>query len=238
MNLRNYSNGTLAFNYLREQLESSGIIVMQNGVVGANNYRKLNIDEFRGFLLYDDIAPIIFINNNDSLTGKIFTLIHEYIHFLLEEDDIFVEEDLTSEDNKEQIINRITAEYLIPTSHVEELWDNSKDLKEQIEDLSKNFHVSMIALAIKLKDMNKIDQRSVNEIKQYTQVRWENRSPKTSGGGNYYYTTKSRYGDSFLSTVIQGAESGDISYTHAFKLLDNSVKAYDYFKEEYMSHGV
>lgn len=234
---RNYSNGTLAFNYLREQLESSGITVMQNGVVGANNYRKLDIDEFRGFLLYDDIAPIIFINNNDSLTGKIFTLIHEYIHFLLEEDDIFIEEDLTSEKKEEQIINGITAEFLIPTSHVEELWDNSKDLKEQIEDLSKNFHVSMIALAIKLKDMNKIDQRAVNQIKQYTQVRWENRSPKAGGGGNYYYTTKSRYGDSFLSTVIQGAESGDISYTHAFKLLDNSVKAYDYFKEEYMSYG-
>lgn len=226
-----------AFNYLRRKLEDSGIIVMQNGVVGANNYRKLDIDEFRGFLLYDDIAPIIFINNNDSLTGKIFTLIHEYIHFLLEEDDIFIEKDLTSEKKEEQFINSITAEFLIPTSHVEELWDDSKDSKEQIEDLSKSFHVSMIALAIKLKDMCKIDQGAVNRVKQYTQLRWEKRSIRSSGGGNYYNTTKSRYGDSFLSTVIQGAESGNISYTHAFKLLDNSVKAYDYFKEEYMSYG-
>ena len=235
---RNYSNGTLAFNYLRDQLESNGITVMQNGVVGANNYRKLDIDEFRGFLLYDDIAPIIFINNNDSLTGKVFTLIHEHIHFLLGEDDIFVEEDLTSENKKEQLINRITAEFLMPTYHVEELWDDSKNLKEQIENLSKSFHVSMIALAIKLKDMGKINQRAVDEIKQYTKIRWENSKKGTGGGGNYYYTTKSRFGDNFLSTVIQGAESGDISYTHAFKLLDNSVKAYDYFKEEFMSYGV
>lgn len=234
---RDCNNTTTAFNYLRGKLEDSGIIVMQNGVVGANNYRKLDIDEFRGFLLYDDVAPIIFINNNDSLTGKIFTLIHEYIHFLLEEDDIFIKEDLTSEKEEEQFINKVTAEFLIPKSHVEELWDESKDFKEQIEDLSKSFHVSMIALAIKLKEMEKIDQEAVIRVKQYTQARWEKRSSGTSSGGNYYHTTKSRYGDSFISTVIQGAESGNISYTHAFKLLDNSVKAYDYFKEEYMSYG-
>ena len=32
-------------------------------------------------------------------TGKIFTLIHEYIHFLLQEDDIFVDIDKTIENN-------------------------------------------------------------------------------------------------------------------------------------------
>ncbi len=141
---RDCNNSTSAFSYLRDKLEDGGIIVMQNGVVGANNYRKLDIDEFRGFLLYDDIAPIIFTNNNDSLTGKIFTLIHEYIHFLLEEDDIFIKEDLISEKKEEQFINKVTAEFLIPTSHVEELWDNSKNFKEQIEDLSKSFHEKLM----------------------------------------------------------------------------------------------
>lgn len=234
---REHSNNRTAFNYLREKLEISGITVMQNGVVGANNYRKLDINEFRGFLLYDDIAPIIFINSNDSINGKIFTLVHEYIHFLLGEEDVFIEEDLTSDKKEEQIINRITAEFLVPTSHVEELWNQSKNLKEQIEGLSKKFHVSMIALSIKLKDMNKINQGTVNEIKQYTKIRLENKSKEAGGGGNYYNTTRSRLGDSFLSTVIQGAESGDIAYTQAFKLLDNSVKTYDYFKEEFMRYG-
>lgn len=233
---REYNTNRLAFNYLREKLESNGITVMQNGVVGSNNYRKLNIDEFRGFLLYDDIAPIIFINSNDSFSGKIFTLVHEYIHFLLQEDDIFIDEDIVSGNKNEQFINKITAEFLIPKSHVIDLWDSSINLKEQIEDLSKMFHVSIIALAIKLKDMNKIDQKAVNEIKQYTKTRWEN-NKEAGSGGNYYNTTRSRLGDSFLSTVIQGAESGDISYTQAFKLLDNSVKTYDYFKEEFMRYG-
>jgi hypothetical protein len=85
-----------AFKYLRQKLEDKGIIVMQSGVVGSNNRRKLNVNEFRGFLLYDDITPLIFINSRDSKAGKIFTLIHEYIHFLLQEDDIFIDEELRS----------------------------------------------------------------------------------------------------------------------------------------------
>lgn len=235
---KEYKNSKEAFDYLRERLEASGITVMQNGVVGSNNYRKLNIDEFRGFLLYDEIAPIIFINNNDSPTGKVFTLIHEYVHFLLQEDDILIEDDMMIENSNEKKINKITAEFLIPASHIEKLWNDSEQEIKQIEKLSRLFHVSIIALAIKLKDMKKIDQKLVNEVKQYTKTTWENSNVRTGGGGNYYYTSRSRFGDSFLSTVIQGAESGDISYTHAFKLLDNSVKAYDYFKEEFMSYGI
>ena len=233
---KKYKNNKEAFDYLRERLETSGITVMQNGVVCSNNYRKLNIDEFRGFLLYDELAPIIFINNNDSPTGKVFTLIHEYVHFLLQEDDILIEDDIIIESSNEKKI--IAAEFLIPASHIEKLWNDSELEIKQIEELSELFHVSIIALAIKLKDMKKIDQKLVNEVKQYTNIRWENSNVKTGGGGIYYYTSRSRFGDSFLSTVIQGAKSGDITYTHAFKLLDNSVKAYDYFKEEFMSYGI
>ena len=234
---KEYRDTRTAFNYLREKLEASGITVMQSGVVGSNNNRTLNIDEFRGFLLYDDIAPIIFINSNDSMNGKIFTLIHEYIHFLLQKDDIFIEDDMVSENKDEQFINRITAEFLIPKDHIEDAWDYNIDLIKQMQDLSKRFHVSIVALAIKLKDLNKINQKMVNEIKKYTESMWENNNKSTGGGGDYYKTTKSRLGNSFLSTVIQSSESGDISYTDAFKLLDNSVKAYDYFKEEFKRYG-
>lgn len=234
---KKHKDNVSAFKYLREKLEKKGITVMQNGVVGSNNHRKLNVKEFRGFLLYDDIAPIIFINSNDSVTGKIFTLIHEYIHFLLEEDDIFIDEETELKSGNEKKINEIAAEFLMPASHIEELWDDNILQTEQIEYLSKLFHVSAIACAIKLKSMKKIDRKLVNEIMQNTKIRLEDRE-EARGGGNYYYTSRSRFGDSFLSSVIQGAESGDISYTQAFKLLDDSVKAYDYFKEEFMNYGI
>ncbi len=234
---KEHNNNRDAFNYLRNVLEISGITVMQNGIVGSNTRRKLDIDEFRGFLLYDEIAPIIFINSNDSQTGKIFTLIHEYTHFLFQEDDVLIEADLAAGANNEKNINEVTAEFLIPTSHLEELWDNNKMNLKQIEELSGLFHVSMIALAIKLRAMKKISQNLVSEVQQYTKSMWNNRSKITGGHPSYYNVSKSRLGSSFMATVIQGAESGDISYTHAFKLLDNSVKVYDHFKKEFLGYG-
>lgn len=233
---KEHRDNSSAFKYLRKKLEDKGIIVMQSGVVGSNNRRKFNVKEFRGFLLYDDFAPLIFINNRDSATGKIFTLIHEYIHFLLQEDDIFVDVDKTIENNDEKEINKITAEFLTPASHIEELWDNSKPEIEQIEELSRLFHTSRLAVAIKLKNIGKIPQHVVNKIRQETEMDVRGGDSETSGG-NYYYTNRSRFGDSFLRAVIQGAESGDISYTYAFDLLGGSAKTYDYFKEEFMSYG-
>ena len=47
-------------------LEGVGVLVMRSGVVGASNTRKLSTREFRGFSLYDDIAPLIFVNVADE----------------------------------------------------------------------------------------------------------------------------------------------------------------------------
>ncbi len=37
--------------FLEKKLEEAGVLVMQNGVVGMNNYRRLDINEFRAFML-------------------------------------------------------------------------------------------------------------------------------------------------------------------------------------------
>ncbi len=224
-----------AYKHLREKLENGGITVMQNGVVGTNSHRKLDIEEFRGFLLNDEIAPFIFINNNDSAAGKIFTLVHEYIHFLLGEDDILVEEDFEHKVINEQKINKITAEFLMPTSHMADLWDDGDMGMKQIEKLSDLFHVSQFALALKLRDMGKIDQQLLNQIRQQTHIRVKKKI-KAGEQRDYYNTSRSRFGDNFISTVIMSAESGDITFTHAFKLLDNAVKLYDHCKQKFMIH--
>lgn len=231
---QDYSNVRLAFNYLREKIENAGIIVMQSGIVGTNTHRNLNVREFRGFLLYDDIAPLIFINSKDSLNGKIFTLIHEYIHFLLQEDDIFIDE--YHYDNKdEKKINMIAAEFLVPASHINELWNTDKDEIEQIEVFSRLFHVSKTVVAIKLSDMSLIGQQIVDIVKR-NEMAWKNKNSESTGG-DFYKTNKSRYSNSFAKSVIQGAESGDISYTYAFSLFDGSAKTYNYFKEGVTYYG-
>ncbi|NLW41212.1 MAG: ImmA/IrrE family metallo-endopeptidase, partial [Tissierellia bacterium] len=149
-----FKDNRIAYNFLRDKIENKGMLVMQSGIVGTNTHRKLDINEFRGFMLYDDLAPLIFINTNDSQAGKIFTLIHEYIHILLREDDVFFDADL---DNKlEKEVNSITAEFLMPKSHIETLWDEDDKSLNQIEKISKVFNVSKLSLAIRLRELGLI----------------------------------------------------------------------------------
>src|SRR5690606_9495210 len=69
-----------AQNYLIETIEDKGIITVFNGVVENNGYRKIPVDECRGFVLVDDIAPFMFINNADSKSAQMFTIVHELAH--------------------------------------------------------------------------------------------------------------------------------------------------------------
>src|ERR1035437_1215016 len=50
-----------AFNTLWLNAEQAGVIVVCNGVVGNNTSRILDVEEFRGFVLPDSLAPLIFI---------------------------------------------------------------------------------------------------------------------------------------------------------------------------------
>lgn len=107
-----------SYNYLKQITSDHGIMVMQNGVVKNNNYRKLNLNEFRAFTMIDEYAPLIFINNNDTMNGKTFSLLHELVHIFIGQNS-FYNENIPTRKNKyknedEIFSNAIAAEILLP----------------------------------------------------------------------------------------------------------------------------
>ena len=139
------SNVRDAFNTIRQYVSRVGVIVMQSGIVGNNSYRQLDLDEFRAFALYDDFAPIIFINSKDALTARAFSVLHEFVHLCLGYDDLFqVKEYELKVKPHEVFCNRIAAELFVPKDLFVNTWVNAPatDVHERIPYVASRFRSS------------------------------------------------------------------------------------------------
>jgi Zn-dependent peptidase ImmA (M78 family) len=204
--------------FLVSQIERAGVLVFINGVVGNSTKRKLDPEEFRGFVLCDEIAPLIFVNATDSKAAQVFTLAHELAHLWLGSDALVnLPEMQPGSDESEKFCNRVAAEFLVPQSKLQAAWASYKNEDRRFEKLSKLFKASPVAIARRAKDLRLISADEFFRFyEDYQAKAVQIRREQT--GGDFYKTQKSRLGNRFGRAVIAATKMGRLSYQDAYEL--------------------
>lgn len=199
--------------------EKLGIFVFANGIVGNNTHRPLNSKEFRGFVLVDEYAPLIFINKKDSKAAQNFTIMHEVAHIWLGKSAAFDLRNLQpANDPVERLCDQIAAEILVPAQEIKRLW-NSERLVD-FETLAKHFKCSQIVAARRLLDLGLINQVLFSKFYQdYIAQEFEDNA-SDDGGGTFWNNTSSRVGLLFSKVVERAVKENKLLYREAFKLTD------------------
>ena len=213
-------NFTEMLRFLRDTIESFGILVFSSGIVGSDTHRTLDPAEFRGFALADQYAPAIFVNGADTKAAQIFTLIHEVVHLWLGSSglsDVSLEPDAQS---TEVWCNKVAAEFLVPFSELQKQRRSEMALDKEIQALAKYFKVSTLVILRRLYDAGNIQYSVYHDTynKELERVLgFEIRGG--SSGGDYYNSTLVRTGHRFAKAILSSAWEGRTPFTEAMRLL-------------------
>jgi Zn-dependent peptidase ImmA (M78 family) len=200
------------------QADDLGVLVMVSGIVGSSTRRRLDPDEFRGFALADDLAPVVFINGADSKAAQMFTLAHELAHIWLGESALSdVEPVSTTSDEIEDWCNRVAAELLVPLSALRQQYRPGADLQDETTRLARWFKVSTLVILRRIHDAGGITERQLwaayrSEIERLQDV-------SRSSGGNFYLSQAARVSKRFARAIVVSTWEGQSSFTEAFRLL-------------------
>lgn len=211
---------TDALRQLVGKAEDAGVLVMASGVVGNNSHRKLDVEEFRGFALADDLAPLVFINGADSKAAQMFTLAHELAHLWLGESGISdPEAGRLAEPGIERWCNAVAAEFLMPMALLRQDYHRGVPISDEIQRLARRFKVSTLVALRRLFDAGFIDEPTLWQSYHEELARVRTLDPGGSGGGDFYRTLGARTGKRFARAVLSSTLEGQTLFQDAFRML-------------------
>jgi Zn-dependent peptidase ImmA (M78 family) len=219
-----------ALEHLIKHIENKGIITIFNGVVENNGHRKIPVDECRGFVLVDSMAPFMFINNADYKSAQIFTIVHELAHIWTGHSAGFDFRKLQPADNPiELLCDKVAAEFLVPEVTFNEVWRNNPNIKYA----AKYFKVSEIVIARRALDTGKISKNDFFAFYEEYSNREFARKENQGDGGNFYATTRKRLSITFASHINNAVKSGNLLYRDAYKLTSLKGDTFQTFFSKY-----
>lgn len=233
---KEYKDVTKAFNYIRRKMEEKRITVVVAGKIDDNTHKILNVDEFRAFALYDDYAPLIFINAQDAPSGRLFSLVHEFVHILRGEADIVGEAHFFEEAK----CNGVAIRFLAPENYISEYINSSKINENKIHELSNMFKISYKAMCYRLNNLKYISETEcMLYIKEEANKRDITGYKHKKQGGNYWNTKLNVLSKHVVQSIISEVYNGNLTYTECFKMLGLSgLKTFKKFEVKFKENKI
>ncbi len=206
---------------LRENAEAAGVLVMISGIVGSDTHRKLRPEEFRGFALADDYAPLVFINGADGKAAQVFTIAHELAHLWLGETALSDLDPAAVPDNAvERWCNQVAAELLVPMEEFQVRFDPGSDLRAQLDPLAAHFRVSTQVILGRVREAGYLSWEGFFHELAIERDRIAAITSEAGGsGGNFYNTKPVQVSKRFAAALVASALEGQTTYPVAFRLL-------------------
>ena len=216
--------------FLQEFIRSSeniGVLVLRSGIVGNNTHRPLNVEEFRGFVISDTLAPVIFINGKDAKTAQIFTLAHELAHLWMGQTGVsnpdYLSQLSAPQNIIERVANQVAAETLLPADEFLYFWDNRKEKQDNIEVLAQRYRISQFVVLRRAFDNDKLSEAEYHEY--YESLVAEHHRSSGASGGNFYRSLLASNSSTLTTTILVDCAEGRVSQKEAASLLNVKVKS-------------
>lgn len=198
-------------------LEDVGVLVMMSGIVGNNTHRPLSTDEFRGFCLYDVLAPLIFVNlAGESYGAQNFTLVHEFAHLLAGHSALSGGDHLLGGTSEEAWCNRVAALALLPDDALA-AFDAAQSLQDY-RVAARRFGVSAEVALHRLYGARRIDEERYGALLEAVRADYGSEKRHT-GGGNFYNTLTTRLGRPLATAIVTSTLEGRMGFTEGFRMI-------------------
>lgn len=224
---------TEALRDLYRHIEDTDILVVASGTVGTNNWRPLDVNEFRGFVLHDEFAPLIFVNSADGKAAQMFTLAHEIAHIWFGSSAAFDLRELQpANDPTEQACNAVAAEVLVPENELRGIWQRIRNAEEPFQMAARHFKVSALVAARRALDLELITKGDFLDFYADYEKDERRKRRKREPGGDFWATQNLRIGRRFGSTIVYAAKEGRLSYKDAYRLTGLYGNTFDKYAQK------
>jgi Zn-dependent peptidase ImmA (M78 family) len=201
--------------YWIDCFESQGILIFQT--------TGIPLDAFRGVSVYYATLPIVILNGSDSAFGKVFSLLHEIGHLATRTSGLCTDDESSA---SELLCNQFAQEFLMPLSAVQQFAE-TQTLNPFYDAMSMHFGVSSLAAAVRLRGMNLISEKDLEQARAQSNEAWrqlQQQRAERNGAPSFHVLRYRDLGHLYVGAVATALAARELDLLDASYLLNTKVE--------------